>query len=336
LSRTSFVFALLALAVACGTPFGDDVASTDSALEAVPGRWTLPASIAAIGAGVHLGYDSAPRWSRKNCSGSLKTGTRILGEHLLELFPAIQQTGGYNCRPNTANTSKLSVHGTGRALDLHIPRVAGQANNVKGDAVANWCVEHASEVGIQLVIWDQTMWRADGSNDKKYGGPNPHTDHLHVELTEDAAAMKTSFFVNGPKPAGDAGVVEDAGTLPPPPDASPPPVEPEEPEEPPPPPPPPVTPDASALNPPVTAVQPTPPKSTDIEPDVDDEPGDKEPLSPRARNTRETAEELDTSSDSGGCSASGRSSTGSAAGVAFPTMLVMLVVSRTRRRARRG
>jgi uncharacterized protein (TIGR03382 family) len=324
LSRTSFIFALFGLAVACGQPFGEDPDTTEGALDAVPGRWTLPASVAAVGAETHITYDDAGPWSRKNCAKEQKAGTRAVGEFLLEKFPAIQEAQGFNCRPNTANTSRLSVHGTGRALDLIIPRVGGKANNVKGDPIANYCVEHATEIGIQMIIWDQTVWRANGKNDSKYGGPNPHTDHLHVELTEEAAAMKTAFFVNGPRPERDGGVSE-AGT-PPPEEPDEPPVEPDEPPPPPPPPPPQTTPDAGMAPTPPPAVQPTSPKTTPSGPDEDDEPA--EPIRPRAKETRATAAELDRSSSSDGCSATGRSGSW----VAFPAMLLMLVVSRARRR----
>jgi hypothetical protein len=161
----------------------------------VPGRWTLPANVRAIGAKVRVGYDDAPAWrGGSGCAGGLKAGARELRTFLDQKFGAITSIGGYACRPNTANTSKTSVHGTGRALDVMIPKSRGSADNTKGDAVAHWLIEHAQEIGVQLIIWDRSIWRANGRNEGAYGGPHPHDDHLHVEITDEAAAKQTAWF----------------------------------------------------------------------------------------------------------------------------------------------
>jgi hypothetical protein len=71
-------------------------------------------------------------------------GTEALGEHLQAKFGG--SYGGYSCRPNTADGSKQSVHGTGRAIDF-FPN-----NKAEGDAIANLCVSNHAKWGIQLVI----------------------------------------------------------------------------------------------------------------------------------------------------------------------------------------
>ena len=79
------------------------------------------------------------------------------------------------CRPNTANTSQTSVHGTGRAIDVFIPLYRGAADNTLGDPVAHWLVTHAQEIGVQLVIWDRSIWGPSTSPDTRpYTGPHPH------------------------------------------------------------------------------------------------------------------------------------------------------------------
>ena len=87
-------------------------------------------------------------------------------------------------------------HGTGRALDVFIPLDKGKADNGKGDEVANWLVKNAEKIGVQLVIWDRTMWVAANSGEKAVGytGPHPHHDHIHLELNIDGAERRTPFF----------------------------------------------------------------------------------------------------------------------------------------------
>jgi hypothetical protein len=185
--------AFVAVVAACSSP-NEGAASSQSAL-AESGRWALPASVSTVGAKVRVAYDEAPKWTGSAaCTGKLKPGGHKLGEYLIEHFNAVASVGGYACRRNTADASRMSVHGTGRALDVFIPMAGGAADNGQGDKVANWLVLHAQRIGVQLVIWDKTIWRANGRNDGAYGGPNPHADHIHVELTIEAAAMSTPWF----------------------------------------------------------------------------------------------------------------------------------------------
>ena len=106
----------------------------------------------------------------------------------------LSSVGGYSCRRNTADTARMSVHGTGRALDVFIPKAGNTADNAHGDKVANWLVVHAQQIGVQLIIWDRSIWRANGTNAGAYGGPHPHDDHIHVELTNEAAANTALWF----------------------------------------------------------------------------------------------------------------------------------------------
>lgn len=204
---------------ACAAPGYDDDADdddegmTESAL-AQPGGWKLPASVAAKGDKQSVSYDDAPAWKgTKGCGGKFLAGTQELAEHLKSKFPQVTSYGGYSCRQNTANAKKTSVHGTGRAIDVFIPLAGKQADNTKGDAVANWLVENAEAIGVQYIIWDRTSWnasRAAGSKVKGYGGPHPHHDHIHVELTVEGAARKTPFFKGAALSGGDEGEGEAA------------------------------------------------------------------------------------------------------------------------------
>lgn len=163
-------------------------------------------------------YEDAPRWDKSKCASWHKPGTLMLGEFLVKKFPGATHFQGYECRASTSGSGKMSVHGTGKAIDLFIDVVAGDADNSAGDPPANWLIANSRDVGIQYLIWDQTDWGphrggekhafySDGS-DKK----SPHIDHIHLELTSDAAERETPFFMNMssvPDTSGDGSVPTD-------------------------------------------------------------------------------------------------------------------------------
>jgi len=193
--------AVVASGVLLGACLGDPGPATEArgAAMARAGDWSLPADVQDIGDQQDVGYDSPGPWNGgAACSGGLFEGTRQIGDTLMGMFDGISEYGGYSCRQNTANSSELSVHGTGRALDLMIPMDGGSADNDAGDPVANWLVEHAEAIGVQYIIWDRTTWAGyrDPPKTDDYGGPNPHTDHIHMELTIDAADMQTPWFAD--------------------------------------------------------------------------------------------------------------------------------------------
>ncbi len=198
---------LVALVAACsGAP--DDGSSSASALSRA--RWVPTNAALLVGERVRLTYDDAPSWtSTRACAGRLRPGGRIVGELLMDKYAAVASVGGYACRRNTADTDRMSVHGTGRALDVMIPTVAGAPNRAQGDKIANWLILNAQQIGVQLIIWNRSIWRSNGTNDDSYGGPSPHTDHLHVELTEEAAAHTTKWFTTT---EGDAGGTDGSTT----------------------------------------------------------------------------------------------------------------------------
>lgn len=176
------------------------------------GAWKLPASVKTAGEQQHVAYDSPPKWSGgKNCTGTFTKGAAKLKAHLLSKYDGISTIGGYACRQNTANKAETSVHGTGRALDIMIPTIKGKADNTVGDEIANWLVVNAEDIGVQFIVWDQTKWNASYSSNKAkpYTGPNPHVDHIHVELDHDGAAMKTPWF-KGDNDAAGGGALPDA------------------------------------------------------------------------------------------------------------------------------
>lgn len=187
----------LALVAACGEPLTDDTLRG----VAVEGPWVVPDETYAIGNEQYVENTQAGPWvGESGCGGSFLAGTRLLQDWILTYFPQVPSIGGYSCRPINGNPNVMSVHATGRAIDVFIPTIDGEADNELGDPLANYLVEHVEELGIQLIIWDRWTWnpsRSPGDKSNPYTGAHPHHDHLHVELSVAAANMEVDWY-NGP------------------------------------------------------------------------------------------------------------------------------------------
>lgn len=206
LSRLLCVLAALALA-GCVLEDTASVSSNRVAL-AHAGPWVIPAAVEDVADMQDVTMTEAGPWvGESGCSGTFTEGARIFGNYLLENFPQISSYGGYDCRPIVGLPDQMSVHGTGRALDLFIPvdpAVSGEGNadNDRGDPVANWLIANAEYIGIQRVIWDRWMWESEPYGPTRgsaydWAGSHPHNDHIHMELSVEASTMGTAFF-SGP------------------------------------------------------------------------------------------------------------------------------------------
>ena len=177
---------------------------------AIPGPWVAPEDVRAIAATQFVDVvDPPPVSPAGSCASSnpfacscthpactpAHPGTNELREYLLDRFPGIRNSGTYCCRQNSGRTSHLSVHAIGRAIDLGVTTIGGDADNTIGDEVANFLVANAEYIGIQRVIWDHTFW----NGERGFGalGGNPHVDHLHIELSIAGANRETPFFTLG-------------------------------------------------------------------------------------------------------------------------------------------
>ncbi|MEM9691739.1 MAG: hypothetical protein AAGA56_04290 [Myxococcota bacterium] len=166
---------------------------------AVAGPWAIPDDVLAAGDEQYVSYTGAGPWvGEENCGGGILSGTDILRDYLLAYFPQTNTIGGYNCRPIRGNDSQMSVHATGRALDIMLPVTEdGDADNSMGDPIGNWLIQNAEAIGIQFIIWDKYTWgaaRTPGEKGRAYGGASPHVDHLHIELSVEKAELTTNWF----------------------------------------------------------------------------------------------------------------------------------------------
>lgn len=166
----------------------------------IEGRWIAPAEVLAAGdLQGNVEYTGAGPWlGEASCSDGLEPGAEALGDYLQVYFPQVSLVGGFACRAINGDPSQASVHSTGRALDIHIPLTAdGGADNDLGDPIAHWLIRNSELIGIQFVIWDLSTWapyRDVGDKAQPYSGAHPHDDHLHVELSVEAASLGTAWF----------------------------------------------------------------------------------------------------------------------------------------------
>jgi hypothetical protein len=207
----------------CVAPSPLDVSEEEIAL---PGDWDAPATTRAIAATQYVDVVEPPAvLPLGSCTSTdpwvgtcthpaclrAHPGTTELDAYIRARWTYVRAGGTYTCRRNSNPDASdhLSVHSVGRAIDLMITPIAGQADNTAGDPIANWLIENAEYVGIQRVIWDGWYWngergfsqisdtrRADGSYRTDH-----HTNHIHVELSVDGAAERTRFFTEGAPPS---------------------------------------------------------------------------------------------------------------------------------------
>jgi hypothetical protein len=95
------------------------------------------------------------------------------------------------------STTVASKHGDGLADDLGIPPAA---RATWGWTFVNWLRDHSAELGIQQIIYDRKIWSCNhGTEWKTYvvpAGGSAHTEHAHVELTDDSGRNLTVARIN--------------------------------------------------------------------------------------------------------------------------------------------
>jgi len=144
-------------------------------------------------------YDDAPSWSGgANCSGGFTPGAKRMQDWLRANWGSAT-IQGYSCRPNTANPSKTSIHGVGRASDwfrdagnaTHRAQVASFIARMSANGAAM-----ARATGVQYWIWNRQQYSVQGTSVQRsgYSGPNPHTDHVHLEQNIAGSRLETSYW----------------------------------------------------------------------------------------------------------------------------------------------
>ncbi|MEY9213176.1 hypothetical protein NI17_002065 [Thermobifida halotolerans] len=120
---------------------------------------------------------------------NLTPRTRQMRDLIIEEFGENRANGGVGCyRPNGGWV--VGEHPKGRACDFMVnangqmPTPEQQAH---GQAIADWAVEHAEDLGIMYVIWRQEIWdirRNSGWRPMADRGSitENHYDHVHISM----------------------------------------------------------------------------------------------------------------------------------------------------------
>ena len=139
----------------------------------------------------------------RKCVGGERPGARALQNYLLTEIDKLEgcetiDSGIYNCRPVRGGTAR-STHSEGRAGDLGVRTPEGMwpTKEIKEPGIRAWCdrlIDHADELGIQYVIYARQS-RKPGQKWVRYTGSSPHFDHIHWEMTREAAEALTPDMV---------------------------------------------------------------------------------------------------------------------------------------------
>lgn len=124
------------------------------------------------------------------CVGGPQPGAKAIAAWFMAAYEkdGARNDGIYNCR-NVRGGSIMSAHAEGRAFDAGLPLIGGKANPA-GDRLVQQLRPHAADLGIGVLIWNRRIWSAKspGRAGRPYDGVDPHTGHVHIELTRNAAA----------------------------------------------------------------------------------------------------------------------------------------------------
>jgi len=114
---------------------------------------------------------------------SAQPGARALMSYIInERKDGARNWGIYNCRRIAGRTVR-STHAEGRALDIGFSGVSNPA----GTRLVRALLPHVGKLGIQVIIWNRTIWSRSSPGGRRYTGASPHTDHVHIELGWPAA-----------------------------------------------------------------------------------------------------------------------------------------------------
>lgn len=101
----------------------------------------------------------------------------------------------------------LSLHAEGRAVDLGFP--AREGGTKEGWALAQLLRTHSADLGIQCLIYARRIWTNTKAAQgwRAYTGTASHNEHIHIELTRQAAARLTAGEISAAL-GGDIAVAE--------------------------------------------------------------------------------------------------------------------------------
>lgn len=116
--------------------------------------------------------------------GKVQPQTATVANTVGPMF-GIKTVGGY--RDPQAEQYDPNGHPAGLALDFMINNIAN--GKATGDRLAKYLQDHAADLGVKYVIWQQHIWSVDRADEgwrpmADRGSPTQnHMDHVHLSLT---------------------------------------------------------------------------------------------------------------------------------------------------------
>lgn len=112
----------------------------------------------------------------------------------------LQEWGGRDVgiTRDCGKTGSHSGHYSGRAWDWGLS-VSNPVEKRMADEMIAYLLDNDAEMfrrlGMAYIIWNREIWSPQKSTQwRPYGGPSPHTDHVHFSFGPEGAEGKTSFF----------------------------------------------------------------------------------------------------------------------------------------------
>ncbi len=142
----------------------------------------------------------------QSCQGGVRPGLNAFRDMALDAVPEARDYGDYACRGTRGARGGLSDHAEGRAWDMGL-NAGNPAEKAAADELIDWLLApdmwgnanaNAHMLGLQMIIWNSQVWRADRPTLQPYRGGDSHTDHIHFSFNWAGANGETSFW-NLPK-----------------------------------------------------------------------------------------------------------------------------------------
>ena len=198
-----------------GCYVGVDPAQAEEREAHVEGRWQLSEVLLEVAKDVegtvHHDAGAFPHAKHRDehCSLGQRPGTQRLSEYIGANFDGVGNLYGFECRPVNFDPSKpTSLHGYGRAIDIGIPgyiHEEGGGHNEVGDEIAAWLIRNAEAIGVQTIIWDNSIWSpTDGVLETRpylldghFSAGIDHVNHIHVALNLAGSEGESPWFTEG-------------------------------------------------------------------------------------------------------------------------------------------
>jgi len=148
-------------------------------------------SLDQIDTGPIPGFEYVPARERAN---GPQEGAKQLRDFVHAVFQSSPRFDVYNIYNPTAtiNGSGISLHAEGRAVDAGF-NSNNDAERARGDKLFAWLIKNARALGIQFATWNDQAWSVNNGLHTQIG----HRDHVHFELSWDAAYAKLPAYASG-------------------------------------------------------------------------------------------------------------------------------------------